>query len=102
MDYEYRQLSSLAVCVNPGRGMNCYFEMSYFQSFRVEVENIGADVCNIYYQIDCEKKILPEDALYFHAQFRRVNPLPYQEPYTILLSVLQVLEVSDQAAGSVH
>lgn len=83
-DYEYRQLSSLAVCVNPGRGMNCYFEMPYFQSFRVEVENTGADVCNIYYQIDCEKKILPEDALYFHAQFRRVNPLPYQEPYTIL------------------
>lgn len=83
-DYEYRQLSSLAVCVNPGRGMNCYFEMPYFQSFLVEVENIGADACNIYYQIDCEKKILPEDALYFHAQFRRVNPLPYQEPYTIL------------------
>ena len=27
-DYgEYRQLSSLAMCVNPKRGLNCYFEM---------------------------------------------------------------------------
>ena len=26
----------------------------------------------------------PEDAAYFHAQFRRVNPLPYKQVYTIL------------------
>jgi len=84
-DYkEYRQLSSLAMCINPGRGLNCYFEMPYFYSFRVEIENIGVEACNIYYQIDCEKKVLPADSLYFHAQFRRVNPLPYKEPYVIL------------------
>ena len=81
---EYRQLSSLAMCVNPGRGLNCYFEMPYYKGFKVEIENIGKDACNIYYQIDCEEKTLPEGSLYFHAQFRRVNPLPYQEVYTIL------------------
>ncbi len=81
---EYRQLSSLAMCVNPARGLNCYFEMPYFKGFRVEIENIGPDFCNVYYQIDCEEKQLPENALYFHAQFRRVNPLPYKEPYVIL------------------
>lgn len=81
---EYRQLSSLAMCVNPGRGLNCYFEMPYFRSFRVEIENIGPNPCNIYYQIDCEEKTIPEDSLYFHAQFRRMNPLPYMEPYVIL------------------
>ena len=81
---EYRQLSSLAMCVNPKRGFNCYFEMPYFKSFRIEVENIGADICSIYYQIDCEEKELPSETLYFHAQFRRSNPLPYMEPYTIL------------------
>ena len=87
-DYsEYRQLSSLAVCVNPKRGMNCYFEMPFYSSFRVEIENIGADPCNIYYQIDCEEKVLPQDTLYFHAQFRRTNPLPYMEPYVILDNV---------------
>lgn len=84
-DYtEYRQLSSLAICVNPKRGLNCYFEMPYFRGFRFEIENTGVNPCNIFYQIDCEEKELPPDALYFHAQFRRVNPLPYMQPYVIL------------------
>ena len=84
-DYnEYRQISSLAMCYNPGKAMNCYFEMPYFKSFRVEIENSGAEDANIYYQIDCEEKKIPEDSLYFHAQFRRVNPLPYKEVYTIV------------------
>lgn len=84
-DYtEYRQMSSIAMCVNPKRGMNCYFEMPYFKSFRIEIENIGAEPCCIYYQIDCEEKTLPENSLYFHALFRRTNPVPYKEPYVIL------------------
>lgn len=84
-DYtEYRQLSSLAICFNPNRGMNCYFEMPYFKSFRVEIENTGTAPCQIYYQIDCEEKVLTPETLYFHAQFRRINPLPYLQPYTIL------------------
>lgn len=81
---EYRQLSSLAICVNPKRGLNCYFEMPYFKGFRVEIENTAPDGCCVYYQIDCEKKEIPKDSLYFHAQFRRVNPLPYKQVYTIL------------------
>lgn len=84
-DYrEYRQLSSLAICVNPKKGLNCYFEMPYFTAFRVEIENTASKPCSIYYQIDCEEKEISRDSLYFHAQFRRVNPLPYKEPYVIL------------------
>lgn len=84
-DYnEYRQISSLAVCYNPRKGMNCYFEMPYFTGFRVEIENTGPDNVSVYYQIDCEEKEIPKDSLYFHAQFRRVNPLPYKEVHTIL------------------
>ncbi len=84
-DYrEFRQISSLAICHNPYRAMNCYFEMPYFKSFRVELENTGMGEAVVYYQIDCEEKELPSDTLYFHAQFRRVNPLPYKEVYTIL------------------
>ena len=81
---EYRQLSSLAVCVNPGRGMNCYWEMPYRKGFRVEIENITDTSFAVFYQIDCEEKEIPEDALYFHAQFRRTNPLPYKDVYTIV------------------
>lgn len=81
---EYRQLTSLAVCVNPANGMNCYWEMPYRKGFKITLENRSDTQITIYYQIDCEKKEVGEDALYFHAQFRRVNPLPYKTDYTIL------------------
>ena len=38
----------------------------------------------VYYQINYTLTEVPEDAAYFHAQFRRVNPLPSKEDYTIL------------------
>ena len=85
--HEYRQLSSLAMCFNPAKGMNCYFEMPYFKSFRIEVENRDIERSSLFYQIDCEEKEISPDSLYFHAQFRRVNPLPYMENYVILDNV---------------
>ena len=81
---EYRQISSLAVCVNPLNGLNCYWEMPYRKGFKMTVENTSDTDGVIYYQIDCEEKETSDDSLYFHAQFRRVNPLPYKEVYTIL------------------
>ena len=38
----------------------------------------------LYYQVNYTLTDVPEDAAYFHAQFRRSNPLPYKEVYTIL------------------
>ena len=38
----------------------------------------------LYYQINYTLTEVPEDCAYFHAQFRRTNPLPYMEDYTIL------------------
>ena len=81
---EFRQISSLAVCVNPARGLNCYWEMPYRKGFRATLENISDHPITVYYQIDCERKKISDDALYFHAQFRRTNPLPYKGVYTIL------------------
>jgi len=81
---EFRQISSLAVCVNPARGLNCYWEMPYRKGFRATLENISDHPITVYYQIDCERKKIPADELYFHAQFRRTNPLPYKGVYTIL------------------
>ena len=81
---DYRQLSSLAICVNPRKGLNCYFEMPYFEGFRVELEYFGEKPCQVYYQIDCEEKTIDPNSLYFHARFRRTNPLPYKEDYVIL------------------
>ena len=81
---EYRQQTSLPVCVNPRSALNCYWEMPYRTGFHMTLENLEAEDIIIYYQIDCEEKQIPADSLYFHAQFRRVNPLPYKEVYTIL------------------
>jgi hypothetical protein len=41
----------------------------------------------LYYQVDYTLTEVPSDAAYFHAQFRRVNPLPYKEVYTILYNI---------------
>ncbi len=81
---EYAQISSLAVCVNPGSAFNCYWEMPFRQKCRITVTNIGENDTTLYYQINYTLTDVPDDAAYFHAQFRRVNPLPLKEVYTIL------------------
>lgn len=81
---QYAQVSSLAVGVNPGSAFNCYWEMPFRQSCRITLENIGLEQMTLYYQVDYTLTDVPEDAAYFHAQFRRANPLPYKQVYPIL------------------
>jgi len=80
----YAQVSSLAVCVNPGSAFNCYWEMPFRKGFKITLENIGDDNFTLYYQINYTLAEVPADAAYFHAQFRRTNPLPYKDVYTIV------------------
>ena len=84
---EYNQISSIAVCVNPGSGLNCYWEMPFRKGFRITMENIGKDDASLYYQIDYTLTDVPAEAAYFHAQFRLVTPLAYKDVYTILEGV---------------
>jgi hypothetical protein len=81
---QYAQVSSLPVCVNPGSAFNCYWEMPFRKGFKITLENIADDKFSIYYQINYTLTEVPDDAAYFHAQFRRVNPLPYKSVYTIV------------------
>lgn len=83
----YSQLTSAAVCVNPARAFNCYWEMPFYKKCRMTIENIDSNEITLYYQIDYLLTELPDNCAYFHAQFRRVNPLPYKEVYTILDNV---------------
>jgi len=80
----YAPLNSLAVCVNPGRAFNCYWEMPFRKRALVTLENRHEETVICYYQINYVLTEVPEDAAYFHAQFRRVNPLPYKTDYTVL------------------
>ena len=85
---QYAQVSSLAVCVNPGRAFNCYWEMPFRKHARVTLENRDPDEhAIVYYQLNYALTDVPEDAAYFHAQFRRTNPLPFKQDYTILEGV---------------
>ena len=81
---KYAQVSSLAICVNPGSAFNCYWEMPFRKRCRITMENIAPTEMTLYYQINYTLTDVPEDAAYFHAQFRRTNPLPYKDVYTIL------------------
>ena len=71
---QYAPLSSLAVCVNPGSAFNCYWTMPFRKSCKITMENILDEEMTLYYQIDYALTDVPEDAAYFHAQFRRTNP----------------------------
>ena len=81
---KFAQVSSLPICVNPGSGFNCYWEMPFRKSCRITMENLDEKPMTLFYQINYTLTDVPEDAAYFHAQFRRTNPLPYKEVYTIL------------------
>ncbi|MBI4977294.1 MAG: DUF2961 domain-containing protein [Spirochaetes bacterium] len=88
----FRQLSSLAVCVNPGSAFNCYWEMPFRKHCRITIENIqpkdavdpNKGGMTIYYQINYTLTDVPDDAAYFHAQWRRSNPLPFKSVHTLL------------------
>ena len=81
---QYAQVSSLAVCVNPGSAFNCYWEMPFRKRCRITMTNIAEKEMTLYYQINYTLTNVPADTGYFHAQFRRTNPLPYKDVYTIL------------------
>ncbi|MCX5682891.1 MAG: DUF2961 domain-containing protein, partial [Planctomycetota bacterium] len=81
---KFAPLVSLPVCVNPGSAFNCYWEMPFRKSCRMTMTNIDTQRMTVYYQINYTLTDVPADAAYFHAQFRRVNPLPYKDVYTIL------------------
>ena len=80
----YAPVVSQAVCVNPGSAFNCYWEMPFRKKCRITLTNINENKMVLFYQVNYTLTEVPEDAAYFHAQFRRTNPLPYKELYTIV------------------
>lgn len=85
---KFAHVSSLAVCVNPGSAFNCYWQMPFRKRCRITITNISGAPMTLYYQITYALTDVPDDVGYFHAQFRRVNPLPYKQVFTILDGVV--------------
>ena len=78
------QLNSLAVCINPFNAFNCYWQMPFRKHCRMTLENRGEEEAIVFYQINYVLTDIQADCAYFHAFFRRVNPLPYKDVYTIV------------------
>ena len=81
---KYAQVSSLAVCVNPGSGLSCHWTMPFRKKARITVQSLDDHPSIVGYQVNYVLTKVPEDAAYFHAQFRRVSKLPCKSAYTIL------------------
>jgi Protein of unknown function (DUF2961) len=81
---KYARISSLPICVNPGSAFNSYWPMPFRHKAKITMENLDQKPMAVYYQIDYALGAVPKDAAYLHAQFRRVNPLPYKQVYTIV------------------
>ena len=88
----YAQVNSIPVTVNPGSAFNCYWVMPFRKSAKITLENIEdfdpdsptKGGMKLYYQVNYTLTDVPEDAGYFHAQFRRTNPVPFKTDYTIV------------------
>ena len=84
-DGPFAQVNSIPVSVNPNRGLNCFWEMPFRKYCRITIENRHpTKTWPIFYQINYSLSEISDDMAYFHCQYRRVNPLPYKEVYTIL------------------
>jgi hypothetical protein len=80
----YVPVMSMPVMVGPNRSLCCFWEMPFRKHARITLENLHHENITIYWQINYTLTDVPEDCAYFHAQFRRVNPLPYKDVYTII------------------
>ena len=72
----YAIYQSAFLACSPGKSLNCYFSMPYRKSARLTVANEGSmEVRALYSNIDYQTvSSLPDDLLYFHAQYRQNTP----------------------------
>jgi len=80
----FAQVSSLAVCVNPGRSYNCYWEMPFRSRARLTLENRGDRETTAYYQITYTEEDVSDACACFHAQFRRENTVEPGRDYVMM------------------
>ncbi len=78
-------VNSLPIAVNPAGGFNSYWPMPFRQRSRITLESLTKDrIDGFYYTFTYAQEDLPDDTAYFHAQWRRSNPLPYKQVHTLL------------------
>ncbi|TKG89648.1 DUF2961 domain-containing protein [Puteibacter caeruleilacunae] len=76
-------INSLAVCVNPLNGFNCFWQMPFRKQCKITMANLTEKQTTLYYQVDYTVTKVPKNAAYFHAQFNRVKKVPFKKEYII-------------------
>ena len=80
----FAPINSLAVIVNPASAFNCYWPMPFRKHVKITFTNEDKDELGLLtYQITYAETDVPENAGYFHAQYRRASTAE-QNPYVIL------------------
>ena len=67
----FAPVNSLAVIVNPTSALNCFWPMPFRRHARVTITNDWEEDVRLFYQITFAENPVPENAGYFHAQWRR-------------------------------
>ncbi len=78
------RVNSALITVNPNRGLNCYIPMPFRKNAKITLENRTTEDKIFYYQVNYELKEIPENAGYFHAQYRMSLPVKFGEVHTVL------------------
>lgn len=80
-----QNILALPINVNPSGGMNIYFPMPFKTHAKITVENASPnELGGFFYTINYTLEEFLDEALYFHASWRRSNPLEYGKEYLIL------------------
>jgi hypothetical protein len=81
-----REVASLPVVVDDGDAYNCFWQMPFRKSARIEIVNESdKPISLLYYNIDWIKKDkLPKDTPYFYAQYRQEYPAEHGKDYVLL------------------
>jgi hypothetical protein len=80
-------INSAMVIINPYNGLNCYWQMPFRKKFKIVMKNLSDKKIELFYQINFTLQNVPNEAAYFHAQFRRVKKVPFKTPYTLIEGV---------------
>jgi hypothetical protein len=77
-------VNALPIAVNPSGGFNSYWVMPFRKKARLVMKNLSHEHTYLYYQVNYTLTQVPDDAAYFHAQWRRSNPVKYKDVHTIV------------------
>ncbi|WP_240841723.1 glycoside hydrolase family 172 protein [Acidaminobacter sp. JC074] len=81
---KFAPVNSVPVAVNPKHGLNCFWSMPFRNHCKITLENRNHKDKVLYYQINYSLTDVSDDCGYFHAQFRRSNPVKFKEDHVIL------------------